>query len=172
MTQQVAVLIDFEDLLAGAEDSLPGCIDPVPYAAVELLCRSYGNAAVRRAYADWARARFSRYQEGLALNGVDLIHITRFGIQHKNAVDIRLAIDAMELIFTRPDVGVFVLVAGDGDYTPLAQRLRELGKQLIGVGTQVSANRRLVSICSEYRYWATLVAQVDPRARTAVAAEF
>lgn len=169
---QVAVLIDFENLVIGAEGSLPGHSDPVPYAAIELVCSDYGNAAIRRAYADWAKPQFNRYQENLALNGVDLIHITRFGVAQKNAADVRMAVDAMELLFTHPDLEVFILVAGDGDYSPLVQRLREFGKRVVGVGTEASASRRLVSVCSEYKYWATLVAQVDPSARVAAEAEF
>jgi uncharacterized protein (TIGR00288 family) len=171
-TVQVAVFIDFENLVIGAEESLPGRANPVPYSAIETVCQPYGNAAVRRAYADWARSRFNRYQQDLALNGVDLIHVTRFGTQQKNAADIRMAVDAMELLITHPDVEVFILVAGDGDYSPLVQRLREFGKRVVGVGTEATASKRLVSVCSEYKYWATLVAQVDPRARVAVAAEF
>lgn len=169
---RVAVLIDFENLVIGAEESLPGHADPVPYAAIELVSQDYGTVAVRRAYADWTKFRFNRYQEHLSINGVDLIHITRFGVQQKNAADIRLAVDAMELLMTHPDVEVFVLVAGDGDYSPLAQRLREFGRHVVGVGTEASASRRLVAVCSEYKYWATLVAQIDPRVRTAAEAEF
>lgn len=171
-THSVALLIDFEDLVTGAENSLPSHVEPIPYATVELLCRSYGNAAVRRAYADWTRARFNKYQESLILNGVDLVHVATAGAQHNDAVNVRLAIDAMEIAFTRPDVGRFVLIAGDGDYTTLVQRLRELGKRVVGVGTEATTGRRLVSVCSEYRYWPTLVAQFDPRARAAVEAEF
>ena len=169
---QVAVFIDFENLALGAEDTLPGRTNPVPYAALELLCRDYGNAAIRRAYADWSKERFRRHQEDLALNGVDLIQVARFGLQQKNAADIRMAVDAMEALITHPDIGVYVLVAGDGDYSPLVQRLREFGKRVVGVGTEASASRRLVSVCSEYRYWATLVAAVDPAAAVAVEAEF
>lgn len=44
---------------------------------------------------------------------------------------------------------MFVLVAGDGDYTPLVQRLREFGKHVVGVGTEANASSRLVSVCLE-----------------------
>ena len=169
---QVAVFIDFENLVIGAEGTLPGHTNPVPYEALEVLCRDYGNAAVRRAYADWSRPQFGKYQEDLGLNGVDLIQVKRFGAQQKNAADIRMAVDAMETLMVHPEVDVFVLVAGDGDYSPLVQRLREFGKIVVGVGTEASASRRLVAVCSEYKYWATLVAAVDPSARAAVAAEF
>ncbi|MGY1708364.1 NYN domain-containing protein [Geodermatophilus sp. SYSU D00758] len=169
---QIALFIDFENLVLGAEETLPGRTNPVPYKALELLCRDYGNAAVRRAYADWSKPQFGRYQEDLGLNGVDLVQVKRFGVQQKNAADIRMAVDAMETLMVHPDVEVFMLVAGDGDYSPLVQKLREFGKTVVGVGTEASASRRLVAVCSEYKYWATLVAAVDPRARSAVAAEF
>jgi hypothetical protein len=67
---------------------------------------------------------------------------------------------------------VFVLVSGDGDYSPLVQRLREFGKWVVGVGTQANASRKLVSVCSEYKYWGTLVAEVEPAARPTVNAAF
>ena len=106
---QLAVFIDFENLAIGAEETLPGRTNPVPYEALELLCHDYGNAAVRRAYADWSKAQFGRYQEDLALNGVDLIQVKRFGTQQKNAADIRMAVDAMETVLIHPDVDVFLL---------------------------------------------------------------
>lgn len=56
-----------------------------------------------------------------------------------------------ETLITHPEVSVFVLVAGDGDYTPLMQRLREFGKHVVGVGTEANASPRLVSVCSEYK---------------------
>ncbi|WP_018682910.1 NYN domain-containing protein [Actinokineospora enzanensis] len=155
----VGVYVDFENLVCGAG---AGRVNPVPYAAITCLCRDYGNAVIRRAYADWANAQFGRYQQDLAMNGVDLIQVVRFGAARKNAADIRMAVDAMETLITHPEVSVFVLVAGDGDYTPLVQRLREFGKHVVGVGTEANASPRLVSVCSEYKYWGTLVAQVDP----------
>lgn len=168
----VGVYVDFENLVCGADRGLPGRVNPVPYAAITRLCRDYGNAVIRRAYADWANPQFGRYQEDLAMNGVDLIQVVRFGAARKNAADIRMAVDAMETLITHPEVSVFVLVAGDGDYTPLVQRLREFGKHVVGVGTEANASPRLVSVCSEYKYWGTLVAQVQPEPGDHLADEF
>jgi uncharacterized LabA/DUF88 family protein len=53
-----------------------------------------------------------------------------------------MAVDAMEVLITHPDVGTFMLVAGDGDYSSLVQRLREFGKRVVGVGTKASASAR------------------------------
>ena len=61
-----------------------------------------------------------------------------------------------------PEISVFILVSGDGDYSPLVQRLREFGKW-VGVGTEANASRKLVAVCSEYKYWGTRVAEVEPR---------
>ena len=169
---QVAVFIDLENRALGAGENLPGQADPIPYRALELLTRDYGNASIRRAYADWSKPEFGRYQQNLAQNGITLIQVTRFGAQQKNAVDILMAVDAMEVLITHPDVGTFVLVAGDGDYSPLVQRLREFGKWVVGVGTKASASSRLVAVCSEYKYWGTIVAAVNPAVRAEVDAKF
>ena len=166
---QVAVFVDFENLVLGAVKELPGQANPAPYEALTRLCRGYGNASVRRAYADWADPRFGSHQEDLAMNGVDLIQVARVGIQNKNAADIRMAVDAMETLIVHPEVSVFILVSGDGDYSPLVQRLREFGKWVVGVGTEANASRKLVAVCSEYKYWGTLVAEVEPAARPAAA---
>ncbi len=169
---QVAVFVDFENLVLGAVKELPDQANPAPYEALTRLCRGYGNASVRRAYADWANPLFGSHQDDLAMNGVDLIQVARVGIQNKNAADIRMAVDAMETLIVHPEISVFVLVSGDGDYSPLVQRLREFGKWVVGVGTEANASRKLVSVCSEYKYWGTLVAEVEPAARPAVEAVF
>src|SRR6476620_11893247 len=169
---QVAVFVDFENLVLGAVKELPDQANPAPYEALTRLCRGYGNASVRRAYADWANPLFGGHQDDLAMNGVDLIQVARVGIQNKNAADIRMAGDAMETLIVHPEISVFVLVSGDGDYSPLVQRLREFGKHVVGVGTEASASPRLVSVCSEYKYWGTLVAAVEPSAKPTVEKTF
>ena len=80
---QVAVFVDFENLVLGAVKELPDQANPAPYEALTRLCRGYGNASVRRAYADWAHPRFGGHQEDLAMNGVDLIQVARVGMDYK-----------------------------------------------------------------------------------------
>jgi uncharacterized LabA/DUF88 family protein len=160
----VAVFLDFENLVLGAGSTTTGH-DAIPEKALTQLCRGFGNASIRRAYADWRDTRFGRYEKALATNGVDLVQLGRFTTgSHKNAADIRLSVDAMEMLITHPEIGVFILVTGDSDFTPLVQRLREFGKHVVGVGTETSAGSRLVSVCSEYKFWGTLIRQADPAA--------
>ncbi len=170
--EQVAVFFDFENLAIGARRDMPSLgQEAVSAPALKLLCQQRGSATIRRAYADWGQPQFAPYQEALALNGIDLIQVKRFGAQQKNAADIRMAVDAMEALITHPEISTYILVAGDGDYSPLVQRLREYGKTVIGVGTEASASPRLVAVCSEYNYWGTLVAEANPAVRQSVQAE-
>ena len=166
---QVAVFVDFENLVLGAVKELPDQANPAPYEALTRLCRGYGNASVRRAYADWANTLFGSHQDDLAMNGVDLIQVARVGIQNKNAADIRMAVDPMETLIVHPEVSVFILVSGDGDDSPLVQRLREFGKWVVGVWNRGQREPEAVSVCSEYKYWGTLVAEVEPAARPVAA---
>jgi uncharacterized protein (TIGR00288 family) len=168
--RQVGVFVDWENLVAGAGKGLPKQTNTVPYEALTRLSRDYGNAVIRKAYADWGQ--YTRFHENLAMNGVDMIQVPKIGASAKNAADIRMTVDAMETIFAHPAVEVFVLVTGDSDYSPLVRRLREYGKWVVGVGTEANASRLLVSVCSEYKFWGTLVAEVDPAAGPVVRAAF
>ncbi len=162
-SEAVAVFLDFENLALGVGGGAPGT-QAIPAAALRWLCRGFGNASVRRAYADWRDERFGRYEQALAENGIDLVQLGRFAPgTHKNAADIRLAVDAMETLITHAEIGVFVLVTGDSDFTPLVQKLREFGKHVIGIGaSETTTSTRLVSVCSEYKFWETVLRHADP----------
>ncbi|WP_211357622.1 hypothetical protein, partial [Nocardia cyriacigeorgica] len=64
---------------------------PVPSSALRWICRGFGNASVRRAYAEWRDERFGKHEQPLAENSVDLVQLGRFTPgTPKNAVDVRL----------------------------------------------------------------------------------
>lgn len=163
---RLALFLDFENLVLGAITSLPDRAEPVPAKALTWLCRAYGPTTTRRAYADWSDPRFGRYQQALERNGVDLVQLGH-GSGRKNGADIRMAVDAMETLITHPAVEAFVLVTGDSDFSPLVARLREFGKDVIGVGAETAASARLVSVCSEYKLWGSIIARVEPPPQTA-----
>ncbi|MFC7668064.1 NYN domain-containing protein [Hymenobacter humi] len=66
------------------------------------------------------------------------------GTNHKNAADMQLCIDALEVMYTRPDIGTFVLVAGDRDYIPLLQHLRRQARQVLVAGFRESVSGDLL----------------------------
>jgi uncharacterized protein (TIGR00288 family) len=113
-----------------------------------------GKVAVQRAYADWRR--YPQYIVPLAESSVDLIFAPAYGSAKKNATDIRLAIDAIELVFTRPEIGTIILLSGDSDFSSLVLKLKEYGKYVIGVGIRESASDLLVQNCDEYYSYSAL----------------
>ena len=87
---------------------------------------------------------------------IDLIFAPAYGSNKKNATDIRMAIDGMELVFIRPEIGVFILLTGDSDFSSLVLKLKEYGKYVIGVGIQESSSDILVQNCDEYYSYTSL----------------
>ncbi|MDX1568224.1 MAG: NYN domain-containing protein, partial [Longimicrobiales bacterium] len=113
-----------------------------------------GKVAVQRAYADWRR--YPQYIVPLSEASIDLIFAPAYGSNKKNATDIRMAIDGMELVFTRPEIGTFILLTGDSDFSSLVLKLKEYGKYVIGVGIQESSSDILVQNCDEYYSYTSL----------------
>src|SRR5690606_1004034 len=83
-------------------------------------------------------------------SSIDLIFAPAYGSSKKNATDIRLAVDAIELVFTRPEIGTYILLSGDSDFSSLVLKLKEYGKYVIGVGIRESSSDLLVQNCDEY----------------------
>ncbi|MEZ4588527.1 MAG: NYN domain-containing protein [Gemmatimonadales bacterium] len=144
-----ALLIDFDNVTLGIRSDLT--------KELKTLLNSdiiRGKVAVQRAYADWRR--YPQYIVPLSERSIDLIFATAVGSTKKNATDIRLAIDAMELVFTRPEIGTFILLSGDSDFSSLVIKLKEYGKYVIGVGIRESASDLLIQNCDEYYSYSEL----------------
>ena len=146
--ERLALFIDHENVAIGARDiGLRFDISPLLDALAER-----GRLVVRRAYADWNLFRDDR--RGLVDGNVELIEIPqRSDSVRKNAADIQMAVDAMELAFTRDFVSTFVVVSGDSDFTPLVGKLRELNKRVIGVGLKGSTSGMLPPACDEFIFY-------------------
>src|SRR5690606_17023018 len=111
-----------------------------------------GRVVVRRAYADWSY--FDEDRRMLTRSHVELIEMPqRMGTSRKNAADIKMAVDAVELAFVRDYVSTFVICTGDSDFTPLVYKLRELNKRVIGVGVRDSTSAMLPPACDEFLYY-------------------
>jgi hypothetical protein len=87
------------------------------------------------------------------------------GASRKNAADIKMAVDAMELAFERGYISTFVLCTGDSDFTPLVHKLRGLNKRVIGVGVEKSTSALLPPACDEFLYYDRLEGVEVPAAR-------
>ena len=151
--QQVAVLIDFENVGLG---SIRWLFDEIS---------ELGRITIKRAYADWSVVRGER--DPLLELGIEPVHLFR-STAGKNASDIRLTIDAVELLYLS-EVDTFVIVSADSDFVPLVSKLRAAGKTVVGAGQKAKASRTLVISCDRYRYLdgdeATQPGKPSPKAR-------
>ncbi|HUX33964.1 MAG TPA: NYN domain-containing protein [Gemmatimonadaceae bacterium] len=138
-----ALLIDFDNVTMGIRSDLGNELRNLLGSDI-----IKGKVAVQRAYADWRR--YPQYIVPLTEASIDLIFAPAYGSAKKNATDIRLAIDALELVFTRPEIGTFILLSGDSDFSSLVIKLKEYGKYVIGVGIRESSSDLLVMNCDEY----------------------
>ena len=138
-----ALLIDFDNVTMGIRSDLGKELRTL--LGSEII---KGKVAVQRAYADWRR--YPQYIVPLAESSIDMIFAPAYGASKKNATDIRLAVDAIELVFTRPEIGTYILLSGDSDFASLVNKLKEYGKYVIGVGIRESSSDLLVMNCDEY----------------------
>ncbi|MEA2725162.1 MAG: hypothetical protein QOH59_2933, partial [Gemmatimonadales bacterium] len=90
-----ALLIDFDNVTMGIRSDLASELKSLLSSDIVR-----GKVSIQRAYADWRR--YPQYVVPLTESSIDLIYAPAYGSSKKNATDIRLAIDAIELVFTRP----------------------------------------------------------------------
>ena len=161
--ERIALFLDYENLAISARDHLGGMsfeLRPVADALAER-----GRVVVRRAYADWSF--FDEDRRMLTRSHVELIDIPqRMGASRKNAADIKMVVDALEVAFERAYISTFVLCTGDSDFTPLVHKLRELNKRVIGVGVEKSTSALLPPACDEFLYYDRLEGVEIPPGRT------
>jgi len=184
---RVAVYFDFDNVVISYYDNVfgdgtwrrddarrraadGGSADPIDVklsqAAVDLgaiidYASSFGTVALTRAYADWSLPANAAYRKQLIDRAVDLVQLfTTSGM--KNGADIRLSIDAVEDLTQHGDITHVVVVAGDSDYIPLAQRCKRMGRFVVGIGVASSTSRALVAACDEFTDYARLPGVLPP----------
>ncbi len=166
--RSVALYWDFENLHAALlEEREPGAYrnpdgrfriqEPlVDVDAVVRLAASCGPIAIHRAYCNWQF--FGRYRDALLHHAIDLVQLFPPGGAAKNGADIRLCLDAVEDVQRHAHVGTVLVVGGDSDFMPLAQKLKAGGRRVMGVGTRKATNRHWAASCHAFRYYEDLVA--------------
>ncbi len=144
ISSKYAILIDSENVSAKYIESI-----------FDELSR-LGSITVRKIYGDWSRNT----------NGWDKDCLLSYSIQPvqqfsyttgKNSTDSAMIIDAMDLLYTS-NIDGFCLVTSDSDFTRLASRLREAGKQVIGMGERKTP-KAFVSACTSFKILDSLVTE-------------
>ena len=109
----------------------------------------YGNPIIKRIYGDWTSPTLKKWKNLLLENAISPIQQYAY-TKGKNATDSAMIIDAMDILYSRKVDG-FCLVSSDSDFTRLATRLREAGKQVIGIGEKKTPNPFIVA-CDKFIY--------------------
>ncbi|MCG6901426.1 MAG: NYN domain-containing protein [Rhodobacter sp.] len=146
-----AVLIDADNI-------------PAKYAGAILKeITSFGEPALRRVYGDWSSGQLRGWSETVRAHGL-VAHQETANTKGKNASDIGLVIDAMDILHTGRFDG-FVLVSSDSDFTALANRIREQGLDVIGIG-EGKAPESLRNVCKRFVLIENIVDEPEPEARS------
>ena len=185
---RVAVYLDFDNIVmswydrvhgrqAYSRDRLRIMEDPTEPEIAERLAKatvdvgavidyaaSFGSLMLTRAYADWSSPVNAIYRSQLVARAVDLVQLFPAAAYAKNGADIRLAVDTVEDLYLMPDLTHVVIVAGDSDYVPLAQRCRRLGRYVIAMGVAGSTAKSLAAACDEFESYENLPGVEQPAA--------
>ncbi|MGO2823193.1 MAG: NYN domain-containing protein, partial [Brachybacterium alimentarium] len=187
---RVAVYLDFDNIVMSWYDRVHGrnaysrdrqriMNDPTEPEIAERLAKatvdvgaiidyaaSFGSLMLTRAYADWSSPVNAEYRSQLVARAVDLVQLFPAAAYAKNGADIRLAVDTVEDMFRTPDLTHVVIVAGDSDFVPLAQRCRRLGRYVIAMGVAGSTAKSLAAACDEFEAYDNLPGVERPDAPT------
>jgi hypothetical protein len=151
-----AVFIDFENVYYFLKNHYIDPQDPHDYALElvrnlrdSLKTEQRLDSLILYAYADFDKLPTGP-QGPLYLMGVGTRNV--LGTDHKNAADMQLCIDALEVLYTRPEIGTFVLVAGDRDYIPVLQHLRRQARQVKVVGFRESVSGDLLLMLGQEHF--------------------
>jgi predicted nuclease of predicted toxin-antitoxin system len=135
--------------------------DNIPARHIEAILdeiAGLGEPSVRRVYGDWSSSSLTQWKEKARSLGL-VMHQQSANTKGKNASDIGLVIDAMDILHAGKVDG-FVLVSSDSDFTRLASRIREDGLQVIGVGEEKTPES-LRKVCNRFLFIENVAASAD-----------
>lgn len=168
--QQVALFVDFENLVYGVREHVgANFADHIDAEALVRLAEESGEVILANAYADWRFKDINQFQGDLYRVGMDLVHVFgkhANGGRFKNAVDVKMAVDAIETLFMFPHVKVYVIVSGDRDFIHVLKTLRRHGKTVIGISPENSVSEDFAALCDRFVRYQALTGTL-PRAAQA-----
>lgn len=164
--EDVVVFFDFENIVY----SLRNMLGENPNFEVLMdKCQEYGRIVLARAYADWSR--HNTVIAPLQASGFDPVYVPTYFYEskerkaRKNAVDIHIAIEAIEIMYTQPHINTFILLTGDKDFIPLANALRRHGKTVIAIGVQGTTSPYMRQATDDFEFYQQLLDEPRDKVR-------
>jgi uncharacterized LabA/DUF88 family protein len=163
---KIAVFIDFDNIEIGVKSTLSRHFD---IGAVLEAIKERGEVVTKIAYGDWKRA--GEHSRSMTQHAIQMVQRNLTPGGDKNGADINLALDALEMAFTRNHINAFVIVGGDSDFIALVEKLKQYDKKVLVVGGRNFTSAILQKNCHEFIAYENLIApqrRPTEKARTAV----
>ncbi len=142
---KLAVFIDFDNIQIGVKDTLGKEFD---VSVVLEALKERGEVVSKTAYGDWSRA--GDFGRQLTQHAVQMVQRNVTPRGDKNGADINLALDALEMAFTRDHISGFAIVGGDSDFIALVEKLKQYDKRVFVVGGRQFTSGILQRNCHEF----------------------
>lgn len=169
----VAIYWDFENLHAALFEEVHGTgsyrnkdrrFGPqdvlVSVRAVLDFAATLGPVSINRAYGNWQW--LARYRDELSEGGLELIQIYPRGA--RASADVKMAMDAVQDLFSHSHIKTVILVGGDADHSALAQKIRESGRRVVGIAPEQTASGFWVRASDEFKFYQALVSRSEGQA--------
>ncbi|MCL2364138.1 MAG: NYN domain-containing protein [Defluviitaleaceae bacterium] len=152
MIPNTAIFYDIENLIGPFTGKANTILQLDEIYRRVLATEGVEGVSIQRAYADWVLPLHRNLRGSVLQVGIEPVQIfnTNPHDKIKNAADVALIIDAVELIAKRPEITHYVIASGDGIFAFLAKKLHEHGKRVIGIGFDRIVNMIFRNACDVY----------------------
>jgi uncharacterized LabA/DUF88 family protein len=150
---KIAVFIDFDNIEIGVKSTLNRHFD---VGTVLEAIKERGEVVTKVAYGDWKRA--GDHSRSMSQHAIQMVQRNLTPGGDKNGADINLALDALEMAFTRSHINAFVIVGGDSDFMALVEKLKQYDKKVMVLGGRAFTSIILQKNCHEFIAYENLIA--------------
>ena len=155
-----AVFIDYDNIEIGVKSTLHREFDVD--CVLEGL-KERGEVVAKVSYGNWAR--HGAAARAFSEHGVHMVQRDSTPRGDKNGADINLALDALEMAFTRDHINAFAIVSGDSDFMALVNKLKQYNKRIYIVGGKAFTSTILQRNCHEFISYESLLDTQSSRPR-------
>ena len=157
---KIAVFVDFDNIEIGVKKTLNRHFD---IGTVLEAIKERGEVVTKIAYGNWKQAE--SYSREMTDHAVQMVQRNTTPGGDKNGADINLALDALEMAFTRDHINAFVIVGGDSDFIALVEKLKQYDKKIFIVGGRAFTSVILQKNCHEFIAYEHLIGLQSGAAR-------
>lgn len=158
MNSNVVLLIDWENI---KKSTIKHLNIPPDVIILKKIARRYGEIVIAKAYANWSDSQHEGDMNRFSYQDIEPVFVQtrKYGPEKpggeevvKGSVDIKIACDAVEMLFNFKDLQTFVIASGDGGFEHIFSKLRAYGKVVVPIGIRKSTSGR-IGLLSEFQYY-------------------